>query len=69
MNLKTRMAIGRTLLTAAVVLMLAVTLLVEWKIGHMTDATWHAHAHYHLLLYHGTMILVLLCCCLVPMGT
>lgn len=60
MNLKTRMAIGRTLLTAAVVLMLAVTLLVEWTIGHMADPTWHAHAHYHMLLYHGTMILF--CC-------
>jgi hypothetical protein len=23
----------------------------------MTDPAWPAHAHYHLLLYHGTMIM------------
>ncbi|MGE5306284.1 MAG: hypothetical protein ACM3TN_23490 [Alphaproteobacteria bacterium] len=57
MNLKTRMAIGRSLLTAVAVLLPAVTLVVEWTIGHLADPTWHAHARYHLLLYHGTMIM------------
>jgi len=55
--LKSHIAIGRSLVAAAILLTLAVTLVVDWKVGHMTDASWPAHAHYHLLLYHGTMIM------------
>jgi hypothetical protein len=50
-----KMLLGKILISAAVVLTLAVTLLVDWTVGHMADPMWHPHAHYHLLLYHGTM--------------
>jgi len=56
--MKARIAIGRGLVTTAIVLTFAVTLVVDWTVGHMTDPTWPAHAHYHLLLYHGTMTML-----------
>lgn len=52
-----RRTFGRGLVTSAIVLLLVVTLIVDWTVGHFADPTWHPHAHYHLLLWHGTLIL------------
>lgn len=47
---------GRWILTLSLLVTLAVTLGIDWTVSHVADPTWPAHARYHILLYHGTMI-------------
>ncbi len=31
--------------------------IADWSVSHMRDPSWPPHAHYHLLVYHFTLIL------------
>lgn len=53
-----RQICGRLLLTLSLGLTLGMGIAIDWTVSHWVDPDWPAHARYHLLLYHGTLLCV-----------
>ena len=52
-----RERIGRSLLGTSILITIGFQVIADWSVSHMIDPTWPPHAHYHLLVYHFTLML------------
>jgi hypothetical protein len=48
---------GRTLLGTSILITIGFQVIADWSVSHMIDPSWPPHAHYHLLVYHFTLML------------
>ena len=48
---------GRALLGMSILITIGFQVIADWSVSHMRDPNWPAHAHYHLLVYHFTLML------------
>ena len=48
---------GRTLLGMSILITVGFQVIADWSVSHLRDPSWPPHAHYHLLVYHFTLML------------
>ncbi len=49
---------GRSLLTLSIALSLIAGIVFDWTVSHYVDPDWSAHARFHVLTYHGSLLMI-----------
>ena len=53
-----REIVGRTLITLSILLSVIAGIVFDWTVSHFADPNWSEHARFHVLTYHGSLLMI-----------